>query len=660
MKRTSLIIFFVFTIVTAYSQFLFNNDSLKQLLLTAKEDTNRVNILNALGFSYQWAYPDSALLYVTPGLQLAGKLQYKKGELAMMHTMGEALTQKGQFAQALQWQLQALELAKKLNDKVEIGNAHVWLGSTYYFSGNYDKALFHWRAKEMESATIASPKVVAGFFGETYFHLNQFDSALLYINKAYALDLRDETHWSVPYFYKAALLNRENKYDSAIQFYRLGIRNAAAATLDLINGYNGIAVSFRLNGQTDSAIYYAKKAITAVTTTSFITNILEGSQLLADIYKERKQPDSALKYQDIYLAAKDSLFSKEKVRQMQDIAFNEQLRQKQLEAEKEQYRNRMRVYALLIALVVFSVIAFLLWRHNQQRQKAFNQLQKQKEETDFQKAKAEQALEELKATQKQLIQSEKMASLGEVTAGIAHEIQNPLNFVNNFSEVSIELTEDLKQGPLQQITGPARNEAEELVDDLTQNLQKITLHGKRADAIVRGMLQHSRKSSGQKEWTDINALADEYFRLSYHGQRAKDKFFSATLQTDFDNSIGKVEVVPQEMGRVLLNLFNNAFYAVSEKKRQLNGDYEPVVAVTTRREKDKIEIRVKDNGIGIPQAIEDKIFQPFFTTKPTGEGTGLGLSLSYDIITKGDSGELKVEMQEGQGAEFIVSLLVQS
>ncbi|MBD0352155.1 MAG: hypothetical protein ICV65_13465, partial [Flavisolibacter sp.] len=434
----------------------------------------------------------------------------------------------------------------------------------------------------------------------------------------------------------------------------------AAATLDLINGYNGIAVSFRLNGQTDSAIYYAKKAITAVTTTSFITNILEGSQLLADIYKERKQPDSALKYQDIYLAAKDSLFSKEKVRQMQDIAFNEQLRQKQLEAEKEQYRNRMRVYALLIALVVFSVIAFLLWRHNQQRQKAFNQLQKQKEETDFQKAKAEQALEELKATQKQLIQSEKMASLGEVTAGIAHEIQNPLNFVNNFSEVSIELTEDLKQGPLQQITGPARNEAEELVDDLTQNLQKITHHGKRADAIVKGMLQHSRKSSGQKEWTDINALADEYFRLSYHGQRAKDKFFSATLQTDFDNSIGKVEVVPQEMGRVLLNLFNNAFYAVSEKKRQLNGDYEPVVAVTTRREKDKIEIRVKDNGIGIPQAIEDKIFQPFFTTKPTGEGTGLGLSLSYDIITKGHGGELKVETQEGQGAEFIVSLLVQS
>ncbi|MBD0297187.1 MAG: GHKL domain-containing protein, partial [Flavisolibacter sp.] len=274
--------------------------------------------------------------------------------------------------------------------------------------------------------------------------------------------------------------------------------------------------------------------------------------------------------------------------------------------------------------------------------------------------KAEQALEELKATQKQLIQSEKMASLGEVTAGIAHEIQNPLNFVNNFSEVSIELTEDLKQGPLQQITGPARNEAEELVDDLTQNLQKITHHGKRADAIVKGMLQHSRKSSGQKEWTDINALADEYFRLSYHGQRAKDKFFSATLQTDFDNSIGKVEVVPQEMGRVLLNLFNNAFYAVSEKKRQLNGDYEPVVAVTTRKEKDRIEIRVKDNGIGIPQAIEDKIFQPFFTTKPTGEGTGLGLSLSYDIITKGHGGELKVETQEGQGAEFIVSLLVQS
>jgi two-component system, NtrC family, sensor kinase len=268
-----------------------------------------------------------------------------------------------------------------------------------------------------------------------------------------------------------------------------------------------------------------------------------------------------------------------------------------------------------------------------------------------------QSLEELKSTQSQLIQSEKMASLGELTAGIAHEIQNPLNFVNNFSDVNQELLIEMKD----EIEKGNSDEAKAIANDVIENEQKINHHGKRADAIVKGMLQHSRQSSGKKEPTDINALADEYLRLSYHGLRAKDKTFNAELKTDFDGTIGKINVIPQDIGRVLLNLFNNAFYAVSERQKaeggKLNAErhYQPSVFVTTVKCDDKVQIIVKDNGNGIPQKIVDKIFQPFFTTKPTGEGTGLGLSLAYDII-KAHGGSLKVESKEGEGSEFVIQL----
>jgi two-component system NtrC family sensor kinase len=267
------------------------------------------------------------------------------------------------------------------------------------------------------------------------------------------------------------------------------------------------------------------------------------------------------------------------------------------------------------------------------------------------KKKVEATLTELKSTQSQLIQSEKMASLGELTAGIAHEIQNPLNFVNNFSEVNTELIAEMKE----EINKGNINEVQAIANDIEDNEQKIIHHGKRADAIVKGMLQHSRASTGKKEPIDINALADEYLRLSYHGMRAKDKTFNATLQTDFDTTIGKINVVPQDIGRVLLNLLNNAFYAVMQKKKDTNENYEPTVSVYTKKVNGKIEIHVKDNGSGIPQKVVDKIFQPFFTTKPTGQGTELGLSLSYDII-RAHRGEIKVETKEVEEAEFIIIL----
>lgn len=263
----------------------------------------------------------------------------------------------------------------------------------------------------------------------------------------------------------------------------------------------------------------------------------------------------------------------------------------------------------------------------------------------------QRSLEDLKDAQAQLVQSEKMASLGELTAGIAHEIQNPLNFVNNFSELNTELLqeleEELKKGNLDQ--------AVPLIHDLVENEKKVAHHGKRADAIVKGMLQHSSRGSGVKEPTDINALADEYLRLAFHGMRAKDKSFNATIKKDLDSSIGTIPVIPQDMGRVILNLLTNAFYAVTEKRKALDGAYEPTVAVSTKKTNGKIYIKVKDNGNGVPRAIADKIFQPFFTTKPTGQGTGLGLSLSYDIV-KAHGGELRLETKEGEGAEFLIVL----
>ncbi|MBD0367543.1 MAG: two-component sensor histidine kinase [Flavisolibacter sp.] len=285
-------------------------------------------------------------------------------------------------------------------------------------------------------------------------------------------------------------------------------------------------------------------------------------------------------------------------------------------------------------------------------------INKQKEELEEQvlerTSELKQSLNELKSTQVQLIQKEKMASLGEITAGIAHEIQNPLNFINNFSEVSFEMMDEVKQG----INTGNSSEALDIADAVKDNLQKITHYGKRADSIVKRMLEHSRSDAAGKEPTDINALAEECLKLTYHAWRAKDQPFIATLQTQFDTSIGKVNVVAQDISRVLLNLLNNAFYAVSEKRKKLDSGYEPVVLIGTKRLEGKIEIWVRDNGIGIPRELLGKIYQPFFTTKPIGEGVGLGLSLSYDIIAKGHGGEMKVDMKEGEYTEFVMQLPV--
>ena len=277
-------------------------------------------------------------------------------------------------------------------------------------------------------------------------------------------------------------------------------------------------------------------------------------------------------------------------------------------------------------------------------------------ELSQQKENLQSALKELKASQLQLIQKEKMAYLGELTAGIAHEIQNPLNFVNNFAEINAELLSEMKERLAgDYLASGAKDDISSIVENVTQNLEKILDHGRRADGIVKNMLQHSRTQSGEMQQTDINALADEYLKLSYYGFRTKNKLFNCTIKTTFDESLERINIIPQDIARILINLFNNAFYSVNEKRKLKGEDYEPVISVITKRKENKAELIVTDNGMGIPKKIIEKIYQPFFTTKPTGEGTGLGLSLSYDII-KAHQGELKVSSVEGEYAEFTMEL----
>jgi two-component system NtrC family sensor kinase len=346
----------------------------------------------------------------------------------------------------------------------------------------------------------------------------------------------------------------------------------------------------------------------------------------------------------VMTATRDTLFNQQKSLQFLMLNFDDKQRHQEIEAAKEKYRNQVRTFGLIAALGIFLLIAFILYRNNRQKQMANASLKHQKEELQT-------ALIELKTMQAQLIQSEKMASLGELTAGIAHEIQNPLNFVNNFSELNTELIGETSQA----MDEGNQPEAKKLLAGILQNEEKIKFHGQRADAIVKGMLEHSRATTGHKEPTDINALANEYLMLSYQGLRARDKSFNAALNTDFDKSLGKINIIPQDIGRVLLNLYNNAFYVVSEKKKKQSENYEPTVSATTKKIGNKVFISVKDNGNGIPPKVLDKIFQPFFTTKPSGQGTGLGLSLSYDII-KAHGGEIKVETKDGEYAEFIIQL----
>jgi signal transduction histidine kinase len=404
-----------------------------------------------------------------------------------------------------------------------------------------------------------------------------------------------------------------------------------------------LARIFMLEHNDDSARYYATQVTSGGQVGAIIPFVFESALILDTIYRRKGITDSVLYYQTMAMDLQDSLLGPKKFKQLQQFLSAEQERHQQEEIENKETQATQRLIILSGALLTLLTVVFILRRGNKTKQQLNAKLQDKN-------LTLEHTLDRLKSTQSQLIQAEKMASLGELTAGIAHEIQNPLNFVNNFSELNKELITEM-QDETDEV------EKKQLALTISENLDKVIVHGRRADAIVKSMLQHSKASSGHKELRDLNLLCEEYLGLAYHGMRAKENQFNASMIKDFDASVGMVEVYPQDISRVLLNLLNNAFYAIHEKSVQGSADYRPKVSMITKRiSSAAVTITIADNGTGIPEEIRQKIFQPFFTTKPTGEGTGLGLSLSYDVIVKGHGGDITVTSQEGMGTAFVITL----
>ena len=611
---------------------------LLQQLSAAKTDTARVIIKCSLGEAFRSNKPDTSFILANEALSTSTQIGFKKGEIRSLIVMCVLHREKGDLPNALELGLKALKMAGEEGLAYEQIYALIRVAIVYISVRDFSKAISYLeRAKSMlkdnydEFQTFATQYFIASAYEQS----NDLEKAEKNIG-----NFEHMPEWIVASKrLRAYIAVKRNQLPLAIQYYRESnvVARAENGLREVATTSNAMAVAFQRMGQYDSAIWYAKEGLGLGQQLNYTNRIMAASSLLAQLYAD-KDPKQAVKYYQIASAAKDSLYGVQKVLQLQSATMREQERQVEEEALAIAYQNRVRQWLLIGGLAVFLMIALILYYSNRQKQKANKLLQR--------------TLVDLKTTQSQLIQQEKMASLGELTAGIAHEIQNPLNFVNNFSDVNKELLAEMSE----EIAKGNYDEAKAIAKDVIHNEEKINHHGKRADIIVKGMLQHSGISSGQKEPTDINALADEYLRLAYHGLKAKDKTFTVVTKTDFDGGMNTVSVIPQEIGRAILNLINNAFYAVDERKKQMGDGYLPTVSVSTRKEKDKIEIKVKDNGNGISQRILGKIFQPFFTTKPTGQGTGLGLSLSYDIITKGHAGELKVETKEGEGSEFTIQL----
>jgi signal transduction histidine kinase len=716
-QKTFLLFVFIVNTFRADTQNI-NIDSLQKVLQTQKEDTSIINTLNALsiGLSLKGDY-NNAMKYATQALTRAEKANFKKGKANAYYSIGAVYKVQFNYTEAFKNYFTALKIIKETGDKKSIAYTHLNIAGLYFNQGNYGEHLKNQYEALRLFEELGDKHGMATSLhgiGTVYLYMKNDTEALKYLQLS--LKFREETgdrfgiaqsyndigqvyahegkfkkalenyfaaikvfrepgapDWGIPlsynnignvYFKQGELANAAKDKATASILFSKAIESFLAASIAAEKAGNkkDVADAYVLLGKVNlklekfsAAREYLQKALELSKAVKDKEGIKESYYSLSNLDNLTGNYEQALLHYKKYILYRDSLMNDENTRKALQAKIQYGLYKEEVEELRKKNVQFFSIALLVFLVLVFLLIAFIQWRNSKQKQIANFLLKQQKEEIQA-------TLTELKTTQAQLVQHEKMASLGEMTAGIAHEIQNPLNFVNNFSDLNSELIEELKN----ELQANNKHEAFSIADDIKENEQKINHHGKRADAIVKGMLQHSRASSGKKELTDINALADEYLRLSYHGLRAKDKDFNANFKTDFDESIGKIEVVPQEIGRALLNLYNNAFYSVSEKKkaRTLKGENnEPTVWVTTKRVNHPpaggatgLEISVRDNGNGIPQKVVGKIFQPFFTTKPTGQGTGLGLSLSYDIITKGHGGELKVETKEGEGAEFVIQL----
>jgi two-component system, NtrC family, sensor kinase len=627
--------------------------------------------LRTLGFSLiRVSKHREALRHLERSLELFELLNDKEGQSDVYEYLGIIQRSFGNYEASLDFLFKSLELRKPANYTEGESLSLYHIGVTYRYLGNYEKALDYFQkslAVTQSKDFWISESYTLNNIGLIYFETGNYTNALEYFYQSLSIRRKSNDKWgeagcldnigfchfkTMQYkeavdFCKQALEISESVNDQKGQgnsLFHLGNIYEHSGNYDAaLNSYNrSLEIRREISdkkGEAEIILFlaelYANKdftknnpeeAFALMNDALHIGNEIKANDLLCkihyglyEIYKKNKQHEEALAQFEMYIKTENEVNNAAAKQKILNLEISHRVEKSRQEAEIYKLRN-----VELASLY---------------------------EEVKNQKEKIEQTLSELKSTQAQLIQSEKMAGLGELMAGIAHEIQNPLNFVNNFSELNKELVDELQT----ELNAGDTGDAIAISNDIRKNEEKINHHGKRADAIVKNMLQHSRTSTGQKEPTDINALADEYLRLSYHGMRAKDKSFNVELKTDFDEHIGKIHIVPQDIGRVLLNLYNNAFYAVNEKAKQQTAGYEPIVSVITQKINNTIELTVKDYGNGIPQKVVGKIFQPFFTTKPTGEGTGLGLSLTYDII-KAHGGEIKVVTKEGEGSTFIILL----
>ncbi len=625
--------------------------------------------LRSLGFCYVRLFKnDEALPLLQESLSLFESINDIKGQGIVHEYLGIIQRNWGNLGASLDLLLKGHRLILEAGIPEVISTSCYQIGVTYKHLGNHENALDYLFQSLSVSKSINLTLMEAyamNIIGSIYFDNGDYKHALEHYQEG--LIIRRESHdkWG-----EAGSLDnigfthlKLKDYKQAIDYCKqsLEISRSTDDKKGQSNALLHLAEICKESGDMLQALVFSNESLEIRRARGDKRGEAEALLFLADLHSDETEKDDQvfewlstalkiaeeIKAQDLFSKAHFHLYEYHRRKENFEKSLIHVEAHQQM--EKELHKNAITQKVLNLEISYKAEEAKKEAEAVRQRNEELTKLNK---EIEAQKKRLEETLVELKATQAQLIQSEKMASLGELTAGIAHEIQNPLNFVNNFSEINSELIGELKS----EMTTGNIQAAMEIVDTITDNEEKINHHGKRADGIVKAMLQHSRTSSGQNEPTDINALAEEYLRLAYHGFRAKDKSFNAVMKTDFDNSIEKIDVVPQEIGRVLLNLINNAFYALSERKKNSPKDYEPIVVVSSTRLNGKLQIKIIDNGNGIPQKNLDKIFQPFFTTKPTGQGTGLGLSLAYDIITKGHNGELKVETKEGEGSTFIIQL----
>ena len=664
-----MVIVFYFTTLPLFSQSL-PVDILNEVN-AAKNDSAMVAAIERAYYFFRDRDRDSAIAFINRGIAICDRNQQLLMKLRFKNFLANQLLGKQQFAPGYNLLNSTLKDAAKINaqnsswlsypdQSLEV-NQNALLSSVHYNlqilmqqTSNWKECHYHLNQTELYAGNLPANekrmKISQVISGKGYAYLRQekLDSALLVLKSGENNPDFSEAVNPFLLMVLGSVYAEMKDYESAKVYLYRSLINSSSRNTNTRSAYKMSQV-YQFTNNLDSAYFFARMLLDTLKTFGSANYEVDLGLAYSNLYhcfRLMNKEDSAYKYVQLALVKSDSLAANriQNLKEFQQMSFAEQKRLEAIEAGRKNRTVRWIAYGSVLFAALVCLIAVILFRNARQRKKTNGILERQK-------ISLQQTLDQLRSAQSQLIQSEKMASLGELTAGIAHEIQNPLNFVNNFSEVSKELISEMKE----ELVIGSLQLAVEIADDISQNLEKINHHGKRADAIVKGMLAHSRTSSGKKELTDLNALAEEYLRLSYHGIKAKDASFNASFHFEPDKSLPKVAVVPQDIGRVLLNLINNAFYACTERSKSADSSYQPTVTVSTKRSDNSIEISVKDNGNGIPEAIKEKIFQPFFTTKPTGEGTGLGLSLSYDIV-KGHGGALNLETKQDGGSNFIIQL----